>query len=155
MDGTLTTLLEEEIIHEFEKLRDLTPVSREQTIAINNVIKLYRLRMDEEKGAADIQQMKKVHELSEQKQKDDVASDVRKWNLDMKKLESEAERNNKEASKERREAIVNWCIRICELALPLVFYAAWMKRGFEFERNGTFTSTTFRGLFNNFKPTKK
>ena len=36
-----------------------------------------------------------------------------------------------------------------------MFYAAWMKRGFKFEENGTYTSTTFRGLFNRFKPTKK
>jgi len=41
------------------------------------------------------------------------------------------------------------------LILPMTFYAVWMKRGFDFERTGTYTSTTFRGLFNNFKPVKK
>ena len=39
--------------------------------------------------------------------------------------------------------------------LPLIFYATWMKRGFKFEETGTYTSTTFRGLFNRFRPTKK
>ncbi len=42
-----------------------------------------------------------------------------------------------------------------ELVLPLIFYAVWMKRGFKFEETGTFTSSTFRGLFNRFRPTKK
>ena len=46
-------------------------------------------------------------------------------------------------------------IAAAEIILPLVFYAAWMKRGFKFEEKGTYTSTTFRGLFNRFKPTKK
>lgn len=40
------------------------------------------------------------------------------------------------------------------IILPLVFYGVWMKRGFEFEKEGTFTSSTFRGLFNRFKPNK-
>lgn len=41
------------------------------------------------------------------------------------------------------------------IILPMIFYAAWMKRGFRFEETGTYTSTTFRGLFNRFKPTRK
>lgn len=28
-------------------------------------------------------------------------------------------------------------------------------KGFKFEETGTYTSTTFRGLFNRFRPTKK
>ena len=42
-----------------------------------------------------------------------------------------------------------------ELLVPIIFYSIWMKRGFEFEKEGTYTSTTFRGLFNRFKPTMK
>lgn len=33
---------------------------------------------------------------------------------------------------------------------PLMFYNLWMKRGFEYERDGTFTSGTFRLLQNRF-----
>ena len=46
-------------------------------------------------------------------------------------------------------------IAAAEIILPLMFYSKWMKKGFKFEETGTFTSTTFRGLFNRFKPTKK
>lgn len=40
------------------------------------------------------------------------------------------------------------------IVLPLIFYGVWMKRGFTFEKEGTFTSTTFRGLFQKFNPRK-
>ena len=46
-------------------------------------------------------------------------------------------------------------IAAAELVLPLTFYAFWMRKGFKFEEKGTYTSTTFRGLFSRFKPTKK
>ena len=39
------------------------------------------------------------------------------------------------------------------IAAPLAFYSVWMKRGFEFEKEGTFTSQTFKGLIGKFKPT--
>ena len=40
------------------------------------------------------------------------------------------------------------------IVLPLIFYGVWMKRGFQFEKDGTFTSTTFRGFFGKFKPNR-
>ncbi len=46
-------------------------------------------------------------------------------------------------------------MELASLTLTLAFYGIWMKRGFKFEENGTFTSTTFRGLFNRFRPTNK
>lgn len=46
-------------------------------------------------------------------------------------------------------------IAAAELLIPLMFYGIWMRKGFKFEETGTYTSTTFRGLFNRFRPTKK
>lgn len=40
------------------------------------------------------------------------------------------------------------------LVLPLAFYGIWMNRGLEFEKEGSFTSATFKGLIGKFKPTK-
>ena len=45
-------------------------------------------------------------------------------------------------------------ISAAELILPLMFYGIWMNRGFKFEKDGTYTSQTFRSLFSRFKPTK-
>ena len=33
------------------------------------------------------------------------------------------------------------------ITLPLIFYGIWMNRGLEFEKEGSFTSATFKGLF--------
>ena len=46
-------------------------------------------------------------------------------------------------------------IAAAELMIPLVFYGIWMNKGFKFEETGAYTSTTFKGLFNRFRPTKK
>ena len=46
-------------------------------------------------------------------------------------------------------------IAAAELVIPLVFYGIWMNKGFKFEETGAYTSTTFKGLFNRFRPTKK
>ena len=45
-------------------------------------------------------------------------------------------------------------IDIAGIVLPLAFYGVWMNRGLEFEKEGSFTSTTFKGLLGKFKPTK-
>lgn len=45
-------------------------------------------------------------------------------------------------------------IDIASIVAPLVFYGIWMSRGLEFEKEGTFTSSTFKGLISKFKPTK-
>ena len=40
------------------------------------------------------------------------------------------------------------------VVLPLAFYGIWMIRGLEFEKEGSFTSATFKGLIGKFRPTK-
>jgi hypothetical protein len=43
---------------------------------------------------------------------------------------------------------------VAKVAVPIIFYNAWMKKGFQFEETGTYTSNTFRNLFGRFKPTE-
>lgn len=56
--------------------------------------------------------------------------------------------------KENRNSIIKMGIETAGIVLPLAFYATWMNKGFKFEETGTFTSTTFRGLFQKFKTTR-
>lgn len=112
-------MLEEEIKAEIQRLSSLTPGSKERTAAIDELSKLYHLKIDE-----------------------------------VKSLEDTKVKNN-QMSEQVKDRYFKLGIAAAELIIPLVFYGAWMKRGFKFEETGTFTSTTFRGLFNRFKPTKK
>lgn len=50
---------------------------------------------------------------------------------------------------------VSRVIEVGGIVLPLCFYGMWMKRGFEFEKDGVFTSSVFKGLIQKFKPTKR
>lgn len=52
------------------------------------------------------------------------------------------------------QSYVKTGVEVLGIILPLAFYANWMMEGFKFEETGSFTSTTFKGLFQKFKPTK-
>ena len=65
------------------------------------------------------------------------------------------ERDKSLKSEQEKDRYLRYGIEVAGMILPLIFYNIWMNKGFKFEKNGTFTSTTFRGLFNRFKPTKK
>jgi hypothetical protein len=45
-------------------------------------------------------------------------------------------------------------IEVMAVALPVIQYNSWMKKGFEFEETGTFTSNTFRNMWSRFRPEK-
>lgn len=130
MGEEIKTMLEKEIRNEIENLASLSAGSEEHTKAVDNLAKLYKLKLDEDKTSMEY------------------------W----EKTETR-ESDNGFKSAQMEEAVKDRYIRVgiaaAELVLPLMFYAVWMRRGFKFEQNGTYTSTTFRGLFSRFKPTKK
>ena len=130
MNEEIKELLEEEIKAEIENLSSLEAGSEKHSVAVESLAKLYKLRLDETKNEMD------CRDKSENREND----------IDFKRVQI------LEAGKDR---YVKIGIAAAELILPLMFYAVWMRKGFKFEENGTYTSTTFRGLFNRFKPTKK
>lgn len=130
MDDQIKEMMEEEIKVELEHLSNLKPGSDEKSKAIDVMSKLYRL--DSERVAAEMQskERRKAQECEEQFKRE----------------------QNRQQTKER---YVRIGIAAAEIVLPLIFYGIWMRKGFKFEQEGTYTSTTFRGLFSKFKPTKK
>lgn len=130
MGEEIKNLLEEEIKNEIENLASLEPGSEKHSTAVESLAKLYKVKLDEDKTSMEY--------------------------LD-KTRNRESDKGFKVAQIEEnvKDRYVKIGIAAAELVLPLMFYAVWMGRGFKFEENGTYTSTTFRGLFNRFKPTKK
>ena len=124
------SLLEEEIKAEIKRLGSLESGSQEHTTAVDSLTKLYKLKLEEDKNA--VEHMEKIENRESDK-------DYKYAQMD-------------EAVKDR---YIRIGIAAAELIVPMVFYGIWMRRGFEFEKDGTFTSTTFRGLFSRFRPTKK
>lgn len=130
MGEELRVLLDEEIRNEIKSLSLLKAGSEEYSTAVEGLTKLYKLKLDDDKSV--MEYLEKIGD----RESDDNFKDIQ----------------IKESVKDR---YVRIGIAAAELVLPLIFYGVWMKRGFRFEENGTFTSVTFRGLFNRFKPTKK
>lgn len=130
MDEEIRKLLEEEIKAEIRDLSTLEPGSKEKSTAIEDLAKLYKLRIEETKNEWDFNEKYESRDSDIQFKKDQLEEQV-------------------------KDRYFRFGVEAAGIILPLIFYAAWMKRGFKFEETGTYTSTTFRSLFNRFKPTKK
>jgi len=130
MDEEIRRLLGEEIKTEIQKLSSLESGSKEKSTAIEDLATLYRLRIEETKNELDFDE-KYDSRVSDQL--------LKKEQLD----------------EQVKDRYFRLGVEAASILLPMMFYAVWMRRGFKFEETGTYTSTTFRGLFNRFKPTRK
>lgn len=130
MGEEIKSLLAKEIESEIENLDSLTPGSQEHSAAVESLAKLYKLKLEEDKISMEYLEKTDMHESDK--------------GFKVAQLE--------ESIKDRYFRLG---IAAAELILPLMFYGIWMKRGFAFEKDGTFTSQTFRDLFSRFRPTKK
>ena len=129
MGEEIKELLEEEIKSEIENLSSLEAGSQQHSAAVESLAKLYKLKIEEDKTSMD------YYEKEEN----------RNTEIDLKRNQMD------EAVKDRYFRLG---IAAAELILPLMFYGIWMNRGFKFEKDGTYTSQTFRSLVSRFKPTK-
>lgn len=130
MGKEIKELLEEEIKSEIENLSSLEFGSQEHATAVDSLTKLYKLKLEEDKSSMEY----------------------------LDKIENrEIDQESKTAQMEEsvKDRYFRFGMAAAELVLPLMFYGIWMRRGFKFEQDGTFTSQTFRGLFSRFRPTKK
>lgn len=124
------SLLEEEIKAEIKRLGYLESGSQEHTTAVDSLTKLYKLKLEEDKNTYERLDKIENREIDQESKTAQMAESV-------------------------KDRYFRFGMAAAELVLPLMFYGVWMKRGFKFEQDGTFTSQTFRGLFSRFRPTKK
>lgn len=151
----LKDLLSEEIKTQIQDLSKLNPGSAEKSKAVDDLATLYKLKIDETKMELDFDERQARRKMDkENRLKDDAIKEQQ-----LKDENSVRERDELIRKDQLVEQVKDRYIRLgiaaAEIILPLIFYSKWMKKGFKFEETGTFTSTTFRGLFNRFKPTKK
>lgn len=132
-------LLDEAIEKEIEDL-DYLETDEEKSQAIKHLAMLHKLRMEEIAAETEAEDKRERRDIDSKK--------------------NEAERVHEEASLKRqvKDNMIDRCVKVVigvvEIMVPLAFYGSWMKQGFEFEKTGSFTSTTFKNLINRFRPTK-
>ena len=110
----------------------------------------------EEEIRCEIEELSTLEAGSEEKSKAiDGLTKLYKLKLDESDAAMRRRDERVRLSEQTKDRYIRVGIAAAELVLPLLFYASWMRKGFKFEETNTFTSTTFRGLFNRFRPTKK
>ena len=129
-------LLDDAIETEINNLNSASDAD-EKSEVIKNLAALHKLRIEEIKTETEIE------ERSERRI------------MDKENHENDANLKEVQLHENTLDRYVKVGIAAAELVLPLMFYGVWMKRGLRFEETGTFTSQTFKNLFNRFKPTRK
>lgn len=135
--------LESEIASELEVISKLEPGGEQHTKAAETLDKLYKLSLQHEKTEAE-----DCEKLLRREQDREI--EEKKIEIEQKKLELE----EKKQKSEKRGKYVDWALKGAAIVLPLAFYGHYLGVGMKFEETGTFTSQTFRGFRNTFKPTK-
>jgi hypothetical protein len=130
MEESIKNLMDEEIKSEIEGISHMELGSDEHSAAVENLTKLYRLRIDETKN--------------EQSHATEVDRQI-----------EEAQTKILQMDNQKIDRWIHVGTSTAELILPLIFYGVWMHKGLKFEETGALTSSVFRGLTNRFKPTKK
>ena len=125
----LNEMMDKELKRRFEDLENLKTGSDEQSNATDNIVKLYRLRMDE-------------NEQNVSKEADED-----KLLLEKSKLELEAE-------KAKDDKLIRILTTVTSVGISIAGFAVgshWYGKGFKFEETGTICSSTFKGLMKDFR----
>ena len=125
----LNEMMDKELKRRFEDLENLKTGSDEQSKATDNIVKLYKLRMDE-------------NEQNVSKEADED-----KLLLEKSKLELEAE-------KAKDDKLIRILTTVTSVGISIAGFAVgshWYGKGFKFEETGTICSSTFKGLMKDFR----
>lgn len=122
-------MLEEEIARQIKEI-SLLPDGcfDEQAIAIDNLAKLYKLKIEDDKVHLDYTER----------------YDARMQDAELKKSQMD----------DKTDRYIKIGADIVIPVATLMFYYIWMNKGFKFEESGSISSTTFRNFIGRFRPTK-
>lgn len=125
----LNEMMDKELKRRFEDLENMKTGSDEQSKATDNIVKLYKLWMDE-------------NEQNVSKEADED-----KLLLEKSKLELEAE-------KAKDDKLIRILTTVTSVGISIAGFAVgshWYGKGFKFEETGTICSSTFKGLMKDFR----
>ena len=155
MGENIKELLNEEIAAEIQAITPLDQGREEKAKAIEELAKLYRLRIEETKSELDAEDKRSRRTLESEASVRENEIKKSQLNEQIKADVQDEQYKRSQLDEQVKDRYFRLGIAAAELLIPLMFYGIWMRKGFKFEETGTYTSTTFRGLFNRFRPTKK
>lgn len=144
--------LEDVIRSELGETEYLETGGTEKSSAVKDLTALYKLKLEDEKLRIEEKEKTERLRLEEEKLKIEENEKIERLRLEEEKLEVEKQANSTQIRENFKDRIVKICIAGAEIILPLAAYIWLAAKGFKFEETGTFTSSTFKGLFGLFKP---
>ena len=132
MNEELVGKIEDRIIYLIDSLNDLQPGTDEYKVTVDTINKLYET----------------VNKEKEIGLKGDTLAIEEANNYENRKIKS------KETKTGMILSGLKTAVELSAVVVPVVFYGVWLKKGFEFEEEGTITSNTFKGLISKFKTTR-
>ena len=72
--------------------------------------------------------------------------------IDEKRVNAENAANEAAHKAEATDRRFKLGVDIAAILIPVLSYSVWLTKGFEFEKSGSFTSMTFKNLFNKLRP---
>jgi hypothetical protein len=170
----LNARLDELILSKIEQIN--LGQSENESDSVNDLVKLYKARADQEKDANDFDAKIREIELkeaeSEFKSKElelkekslDHQESVDEENLKIK--HEEIEIKNEELYFKGRELDnatahceedrkIHLGLEIANTVLPIALYSFWLVKGFKFEETGVLRSSTFKSITSKMRPFKK
>lgn len=132
MNEELVGKIEDRIIYLIDSLNDLQPGTEEYKVTVDTINKLYET----------------VNKEKEIGLKGDTLAIEEANNYENRKIKS------KETKSGMILSGLKTAVELSAVVVPVVFYGVWLKKGFEFEEEGTITSNTFKGLISKFKTTR-
>ncbi len=159
MDEEIKNLLDEEIKSQINTISGMDVDDENYSKAVDSLVKLHKLRIEETKSITDSENLayKRETDEEERKYKRETDEEERKYKreTDEETCKLNEEIRQEQLSEQKKDRYIRIGLDVAGLLVPIMFYSAWMRKGFKFEETGTFTSTTFRGLFGHFKPTRR
>jgi hypothetical protein len=154
MGSRIKKMLEKSILEEFKNISQLQTGSKEKSAAIDDLATLYKLSIDDQKVESEsVDRRDKINAELRQNELEHRLKD-KQLSVEIENSIKEERLKKKQMSDQGKDRYINLGLEAASIIVPVVFYAVWMKRGFKFEETGTYTSTTFKGLFSHFRPTK-
>lgn len=132
MEDKIRKSLEDTIEKEIQNLSDLQTGSKEKSAAVEDLAKLYNLKIEETK----------VEQANVEANEKRVMND-RDWLAKQEQLDSQI-----------KDRWINVAVQVGLTLSSLIAYNCWFKRGLRFEETGTVTSPMTKNLISKMLPKK-
>lgn len=135
MNEQIKTLMDEELVRELEKLKTKDPGSQEYLEALSAIERLNEMALNNEKVDLEFTEKRELRIFNNGRADEEL-----------RLKEAEEERLREDSRRQKREFWVKLGTDIGIAAASMAFFGAQWILGYTFEKNGTYTSTTFKEM---------